>query len=231
MAIPKQQVVPALRITHYARSKAFYIDGLGFGVAWEHRFEPHFPVFISISLDGMEIFLSEHSGDCQVGGLVHFYVPDVDARYDKFRKKARRTKSLRVAVVSPWNSSRRSCHEHRYSSNRRDRPSSPRGLDSGPGDRRYTPIPGSIPFGVRRLHGRARRVAQQSLPERNRVRDQSQSAKDAPNQAIASHARYNADPCLIVAFRRCSDRSVGQHGAFFCSIFRFDSSDEFEKVK
>ncbi len=98
MPVQKQRVVPALRITNYARSKAFYIDGLGFCVEWEHRFEPHFPVFMSISRDGMEIFLSEHTGDCQVGGLVHFYVPDVDAWYAEFRKK-------RIAVQEPPNES------------------------------------------------------------------------------------------------------------------------------
>ncbi len=94
MAIPKQRVVPALRITNYARSKIFYIDGLGFSIGWEHRFEPHFPVFLSISFDGMEIFLSEHSGDCQVGGLVHFDVPDVDAIYAAFRSRG-------IAVKGP----------------------------------------------------------------------------------------------------------------------------------
>ena len=98
MAVPKQRVVPALRITNYLRSKAFYLDGLGFSVAWEHRFEPQFPVFMSITLDGMEIFLSEHSGDCQVGGLVHLYVPDVDSCYAEFRKKG-------IAVHEPPNES------------------------------------------------------------------------------------------------------------------------------
>jgi len=34
-----QQVVPALRITNYVRSKAFYVDGLGFHIDWEHRFD------------------------------------------------------------------------------------------------------------------------------------------------------------------------------------------------
>jgi uncharacterized glyoxalase superfamily protein PhnB len=35
----------------------------------------------------MQIFLTEHAGDCQVGGLVHFYVPDVDATYHEFRSR------------------------------------------------------------------------------------------------------------------------------------------------
>ena len=83
MASQFQRVVPALRITDYQRSKTFYVDGLGFTVEWEHRFEPHFPVFMSVVSDGMEVFLTEHSGDCQVGGLVHFSIPDVDEYYNE----------------------------------------------------------------------------------------------------------------------------------------------------
>ena len=72
-------MVPALRITNYDRSKAFYVERLGFRVEWEHRFEPNFPVFMAIARDGMQIYLSEHSGDCRVGGLVHFVIEDVNA--------------------------------------------------------------------------------------------------------------------------------------------------------
>jgi catechol 2,3-dioxygenase-like lactoylglutathione lyase family enzyme len=53
---------------------------------------------MSISRDGMEIFLSEHTGDCQVGGLVHFDVPNVDAWYAEFRNK-------QIAVREPPNES------------------------------------------------------------------------------------------------------------------------------
>ncbi len=76
-----QNVIPALRITDYDRSKAFYVDGLGFRIAWEHRFEPHFPVFMEVTRDGLTFFLTQHKGDCQVGGLIYLYVPDVDAWY------------------------------------------------------------------------------------------------------------------------------------------------------
>ena len=61
MALPTQRVVPALRITNYQRSMAFYVDRLGFRIEWEHRFEPNFPVFMAVARDGMEIYLSEHS--------------------------------------------------------------------------------------------------------------------------------------------------------------------------
>ena len=62
-------MIPTLRITHYGRSKAFYLEQLGFELEWEHRYEPHFPVFMSVVRDGMRLYLSEHTGDCQVGGL------------------------------------------------------------------------------------------------------------------------------------------------------------------
>ncbi len=87
MPMPEQRVVPALRITRSERSQAFYVDQLGFRVEWEHRFDPHFPVFLSIVRDGMRIYLSEHDGDCQAGGLVHFLIPDVDAWYREFRDR------------------------------------------------------------------------------------------------------------------------------------------------
>lgn len=63
-----QQVVPALRITDYARSKACYVDGLGFHIDWEHRFEPHFPVFMQVTRDGLTFYLSEHAGIARLGG-------------------------------------------------------------------------------------------------------------------------------------------------------------------
>ena len=85
--MPEQRVIPALRITNYERSKTYYVTTLGFAVEWEHRFEPHFPVFMSVVRDGMRLYLSQHSGDCQVGGLVHFVIPDVDAWHAEFRTR------------------------------------------------------------------------------------------------------------------------------------------------
>src|SRR5262245_6278363 len=38
MSVPEQRVIPTLRITEYARSKAFYLERLGFKLEWEHRF-------------------------------------------------------------------------------------------------------------------------------------------------------------------------------------------------
>ena len=91
-----QRVMPTLRMTSYAKSKAFYTEGLGFHIDWEHRFEPHFPVFMQVSRDGMAFFLTEHRGDCPVGGLLHLYVDDVDACFAEFQGKG-------IAVTEPPN--------------------------------------------------------------------------------------------------------------------------------
>ena len=82
-----QAVVPALRITDYERATTFYLEQLGFTIDWEHRFGPNFPVFVQISRDGMEIYLTEHRGDCEPGGLVHLYVADVDAWFNELCAK------------------------------------------------------------------------------------------------------------------------------------------------
>ena len=83
--LPKQRVMPTLRMTDYANSKAFYVEGLGFRIDWEHRFKANFPVFMQISRDGLAFFLTEHTGDCPVGGLIQLYVPDVDAWFAEFQ--------------------------------------------------------------------------------------------------------------------------------------------------
>ncbi len=90
MTLPNQRVVPAFRITSYEKSKKYYVDILGFTIEWEHRFEPNFPVFMSLKRDNMSIYLTEHSGDCQVGGLIHFVIPDVDSWYREFRDRGAR---------------------------------------------------------------------------------------------------------------------------------------------
>ena len=82
-----QKVIPSFRITDYTVSKAFYVDQMGFKVDWEHRFEPDFPVFVQITKDDMTLYLTEHTGDCQTGGLIHLFVPNVDEWYDELKIK------------------------------------------------------------------------------------------------------------------------------------------------
>lgn len=85
--VPGQRVIPTLRITDETRSRAFYVDQLGFRVDWEHRFEPHLPVLLQVSRDGMTLYLSQHAMDCAVGGLVHLFVDHVDDWHAELRGK------------------------------------------------------------------------------------------------------------------------------------------------
>ena len=82
-----QKVIPTFRITDYEKSKSFYIDGLGFSIDWEHRFEPDFPVYMQIARDGLSLQLSEHTGDYQAGGLVNLFVENVDDWYNDFQSR------------------------------------------------------------------------------------------------------------------------------------------------
>src|SRR5436309_16031569 len=77
----RQRVFPQLRMTNWKRARAFYVDGLGFSVDWEHRFEPGLAVFTQITRGGLSLFLTEHAGDCQVGGAAYLVVDDVDALF------------------------------------------------------------------------------------------------------------------------------------------------------
>lgn len=77
-----QNTFSALRITDYEASKEFYLQKLGFQIDWEHRFGSAFPVFLQMTKEGLSLYLSEHKGDCQVGGLAYFYVSDVDAWFE-----------------------------------------------------------------------------------------------------------------------------------------------------
>lgn len=82
-----QTVIPQLRMTNAESSLAFYVEALGFSIDWKHQFEPGFPLFVQLTRNGQTIFLSEHAGDCQVGGAIYFLVPDADACYTAFVAK------------------------------------------------------------------------------------------------------------------------------------------------
>jgi catechol 2,3-dioxygenase-like lactoylglutathione lyase family enzyme len=95
-----QRVFPQLRMTNWDRTRRFYSDGLGFVVDWEHRFEPGFPVFAQLTRDGLSLFLSEHAGDCQVGGAAYFVVDDVDRLFHEIRERG--IKPAEPPSDTPW---------------------------------------------------------------------------------------------------------------------------------
>lgn len=96
----RQTVIPQLRITRAADSLPFYVQGLGFAIDWQHQFEPGFPLFLQLTRQGQTIFLTEHTGDCQVGGAVYFVVPDADECFRAF--SANGVKATEPPQDTPW---------------------------------------------------------------------------------------------------------------------------------
>lgn len=88
-------------MTDWPVSRRFYEDGMGFEVRWEHRFEPGFPVFAEVALDGASLYLTEHAEDCQAGGAAYFVVDDVDALHEDFL--ARGVAITQPPEDKPWN--------------------------------------------------------------------------------------------------------------------------------
>jgi catechol 2,3-dioxygenase-like lactoylglutathione lyase family enzyme len=95
-----QRVKPQLRMTNWERTRGFYVDGLGFTVEWEHRFEPNFPVFAEVSRDGLALFLTEHAGDCKPGGAAYIVLDDIDAFYQEI--VGRGIKPAEAPEEAPW---------------------------------------------------------------------------------------------------------------------------------
>jgi uncharacterized glyoxalase superfamily protein PhnB len=95
-----QTVIPQLRITSVAVSLPFYVDKLGFVVDWQHQFEPGYPLFVQATREGQTIFLTEHAGDCQVGGAVYFVVSDADTCFLEF--SSRGVQVTKALSDTPW---------------------------------------------------------------------------------------------------------------------------------
>lgn len=71
--------IPVLRMFDVERTKAFYLDFLGFTVDWEHRFEPELPLYLQISRGACVLHLSEHHGDGSPGVVVFAPMHGIEA--------------------------------------------------------------------------------------------------------------------------------------------------------
>ncbi len=72
------QPVPIVRIFDEARAMEFYQGFLGLNVDWQHRFDPGAPLYCQVSLGGMRLHLSEHSGDASPGCTSVVYMKGVE---------------------------------------------------------------------------------------------------------------------------------------------------------
>lgn len=105
-------IIPIFRIFDYRKAVEFYIDWLGFSVAWEHQFEPGTPVYMEIHRDELRIHLSEHHGDATPGSRVLVEQPQVRTycdwlsakNYKYYRPSLEKTfwNSLAMDIIDPF---------------------------------------------------------------------------------------------------------------------------------
>ena len=74
-----ERAIPILRMFDIDKTKAFYVDLLGFQVDFEHRFEANFPLYMQVSRGGLRLHLSEHNGDATPGSAVFVEMAGLDA--------------------------------------------------------------------------------------------------------------------------------------------------------
>lgn len=92
---------PILRIFDEALARTFYLDYLGFEPVFEHRFEPHLPLYMGIRQGACSIHLSGHHGDACPGASARIEVSDVDALCAELQ--GRRYANARPSVhTMPW---------------------------------------------------------------------------------------------------------------------------------
>jgi catechol 2,3-dioxygenase-like lactoylglutathione lyase family enzyme len=106
------RTIPVLRIFDYEKAKEFYIDWLGFEIAWEHRFDENAPVYTEVSRDGITLHLSEHHGDATPGAKVfvwctglreyHKILNDKKYKYNRPGLKRSFYKSWCMDVTDPF---------------------------------------------------------------------------------------------------------------------------------
>lgn len=78
MPIDFEQVIPLLRIFDVMKAKEFYVDYLGFELAWEHHFDENSPAYIEVSRNEMTLHLTEHYGDACPGSTVFVWMKGID---------------------------------------------------------------------------------------------------------------------------------------------------------
>jgi len=87
-----EALVPIFRVADASATAGWY-ERWGFTVTGEHRFAPDLPVYMFLERNGVELHLSEHTGDARPGTLVYFWVDDVEAVAAEFSEKVE---------IQPW---------------------------------------------------------------------------------------------------------------------------------
>lgn len=111
-AVVIQPPIPIFRIFDVDKAKEFYCGFLGFALDWEHRFGDHFPLYCQVSRSGLQLHLSEHSGDASPGARAFIPVTGVRAFQAELSAKQHRYMKpglqdapwgLEMEVIDPFN--------------------------------------------------------------------------------------------------------------------------------
>ena len=81
------RTIPVLRMFDVAKAREFYEGWLGFGVLFEHRFEPGLPLYLALVRGDLELHLSEHHGDGSPGANVRVETMGIDALHAELTAK------------------------------------------------------------------------------------------------------------------------------------------------
>jgi catechol 2,3-dioxygenase-like lactoylglutathione lyase family enzyme len=93
--------IPVLRSFSEEKAKEFYLDFLGFTLAWEHRFAPDLPLYMEVRRAALTLHITEHHGDATPGSSIIVPVDDIDALHAELA--ARRYANARPGIeIQPW---------------------------------------------------------------------------------------------------------------------------------
>jgi predicted enzyme related to lactoylglutathione lyase len=90
VTIQFERTIPVLRIFAVEKAKEFYLGFLGFGVDWEHRFEPTAPLYMQVSRGEFLLHLSEHHGDGCPGAVIFVQMTGLEEFHREITAKAYR---------------------------------------------------------------------------------------------------------------------------------------------
>jgi len=96
-----RSITPILRIFDEQKAKEFYLEFMEFSVEFEHRFEAGFPLYMSVTIPGITLHLSEHHGDATPGSTIRIGMVGLEDYHRKLL--AKKYKFARPGLErTPW---------------------------------------------------------------------------------------------------------------------------------
>jgi len=87
MTITFHGAIPILRMFDETQARRFYLDYLGFGIVFEHRFEPQLPLYMRLTRAGVTLDVSGHHGDATPGSAVFVPMEGIEAFHAELRTR------------------------------------------------------------------------------------------------------------------------------------------------